>query len=96
MKLVRKDERYELYDMSFEGFTVSKTVLHPKQETRGHSHVHPEFYVFLDDGVLELSGQDNMVKQGDIIVIEPNQFHRVRNPSTHDMVFVCLWKGKRQ
>ncbi len=96
MKLVRKDERYELYDMSFEGFTVSKTVLHPEQATRGHSHGHPEVYVFLDDGVLELNGQDNKVKRGDIIIIEPHQFHRVRNPSMHNMVFVCLWKGERQ
>lgn len=106
-ELVRSDERYDLYDASFEdGFTISMTILKPGRETRGHSHENQEAYLFLkgrgklllrsEDGEEVVHEVDANSKPGQMFLIESNWFHKVINESDEDMIFVCLFPGERR
>ena len=96
-ELVRVSERYGVYDLSLGDLTFSLTFLNPGQSTRGHKHEKSEVYIFLrGKGIIEIDGERREVGPGDFLFIKPNQFHRVHNPNEKEMVFACVFSGKRE
>lgn len=104
-KLIRSDERYNVYDLDCGGLTLSVTELHPKQKTTGHVHKEAdEIYYFLEgQGALEkgeaLIGRygeyapaEVAVKKGDFYHIRAGDFHRVHNRTDKEMVFMCIFE----
>ena len=65
-------------------FTVSTTVLHPKQSTRGHMHDHWEVYSFMSgNGVFTISIgnkiENVIVEAGKWAFVEGQMYHKVTN-----------------
>ena len=89
---------YRIDDFPFEGYIVSTTELHPFQNTKGHFHLHREFYLFLSCGifpntVLLMLGNDLFeVFEGDAFEIPPNIFHRVYNRADKPTKFLCVFR----
>ena len=103
-KIVKQNETYTLLDNTkLNNLVVSKTILHPGQETTGHKHEgQEEVYQFVSGrGKMEVNpdwrrGAGFFVAPGDIVLIPDGYFHKVWNESkTEDLVFVCVFDGKR-
>ena len=103
-KIVKQNETYTLIDNTkLNNLVVSKTILHPGQETTGHKHEgQEEVYQFVSGrGKMEVNpdwrrGAGFFVAPGDIVLIPDGYFHKVWNESeTEDLVFVCVFDGKR-
>lgn len=87
---------YLITDCKVEGVAFSETTLHPHQETRGHSHENSEIYYFPSSGGVLIKGEDAIpTKEGMVKVIEPNEFHMVRNLMDTEFKFVCTWREKQ-
>lgn len=88
----------ELYDsQGVPRVTISRTILHGGQQTRGHSHRDDdETYYFVDgDGIMLLNNTAVMVTAGDYIFVERGVFHKMVNTSKDgDLVFICQFPGK--
>lgn len=99
-KLVKSDERYDVYDFKMENLVVSMTLLHNGKETTGHSHDEAdEVYLFADGrGEIQLKDKKHKVKKNDIVVIPRGHFHKVFNTSDGDLIFVCVFEkyGERK
>ena len=103
-KIVKDNKTYTLLDYTkLNNLVVSKTILHPGQETTGHKHEgQEEVYQFVSGrGKMEVNpdwrrGAGFFVAPGDIVLIPDGYFHKVWNESeTEDLVFVCVFDGKR-
>ena len=98
-KTVKEDERYLVEDNTdLKTLVVSKTSLNPLQKTTGHSHKgQEEVYMFINgNGWLESENETIGVKEGDVIIIEDGDFHRVHNTSDcFQLDFICIFPGKR-
>jgi len=96
-KLRKKDNRYEVYDLELQDFTLSTTSLKQGKATTGHSHIYEEAYCFLEGwGTLALNKVPQEVKAGDIIVIPSGVFHRVFNKSCPVLFFLCIFRRREQ
>lgn len=93
-KLVKKSDRYEIYDLALEGLVLSMTVLHRDKSTTGHSHDDTEeIYLFIGGkGEIHLDNEKQGVVSGDIVIIPSGVFHRVFNAGDGDLTFLCLFK----
>ena len=86
------DTRYLVADCHVDGVAFSETVLHAYQETRGHTHPNREIYYFLKEGGCLTRGDTSIpTRPGMVVVIEPNEFHKVHNLTDADISFVCCW-----
>tara|TARA_R100000963_G_C4615475_1_gene84530 strand:+ start:331 stop:660 length:330 start_codon:yes stop_codon:yes gene_type:complete len=98
-KTVKEDERYLVEDNThLKTMVVSKTTLKPQKETTGHFHEgQEEVYLFIKGkGVLETHDELIQVVEGDVIVIDDGDFHKVSNTSdTVDLEFICVFPGER-
>ena len=103
-KIVKDNKTYTLLDNTeLKNLVVSKTILHPGQETTGHKHEgQEEVYQFVSGrGKMEVNpdwrrGAGFFVAPGDIVLIPDGYFHKVWNESeTEDLVFICIFNGKR-
>ncbi len=98
-KTVKEDERYLVEDNThLKTMVVSKTTLKPEKETTGHFHEgQEEVYLFTKGkGVLETHTELIQVTEGDVIVIDDGDFHKVSNTSdTVDLEFICVFPGER-
>ncbi len=103
-KIVKDNNTYRLIDNTeLNNLVVSKTILHPGQETTGHKHEgQEEVYQFISGhGKMEVNpewrgGGAFFVGPGDTVLIPDGYFHKVWNESdTEDLVFVCVFNGKR-
>lgn len=98
-KTVKEDERYLVEDNThLKTMVVSKTTLNPEKETTGHLHEgQEEVYFFVKGkGVLETHDELIQVVEGDVIVIDDGDFHKVSNTSdTVDLEFICVFPGER-
>ena len=99
-KTIRDTEVYQVIDNTLlNNLTLSKTILHPRQKTSGHSHPGlEEVYFFISgEGRMKL-GIDNKVefytvKPGDIVLIPDGAYHRVYNDTEDtDLEFVCVFQ----
>lgn len=93
-KLVKKDDRYEVYDIAMEHLVASITVLHPGKATTGHSHSDCEevYYYARGTGEVLLGRNRHRVKAGDVLLIPMATFHRVYNTGEGDMVFLSVFE----
>ncbi|GAH54562.1 unnamed protein product, partial [marine sediment metagenome] len=91
-KLRKKDERYDIYDLQLEDFVLSLTYLNEGKSTRGHSHHMEEAYYFISgQGRITVGEATQGVKDGDIVIIPKDTFHRVFSDNSR-LVFLCIFK----
>ena len=97
-KVVKKDDRYVVKDnTTLNNLIVSSTRLNPNKSTTGHKHEgQEEVYIFTSGvGKMYLDLEEFPVQKGDIVVIKDGQFHRVENPNSEPLQFLCVFEGKR-
>ena len=98
--LVKDNETYTLLDnTTLNKLIVSKTILHPSQETTGHKHKgQEEVYQFTSGhGRMEVGDKHISVGPDSIVLIPDGDFHKVWNLSeTEDLIFVCVFDGQRK
>ena len=98
-RVVKSNDVYTVIDNTdLTSLVVSKTVLHPQKETTGHSHEgQEEVYQFVyGTGRIEVGQNKFDVSAGDVVLIPDGLFHKVWNVSlVEDLVFVCVFDGKR-
>ncbi|QDP49546.1 MAG: putative cupin domain protein [Prokaryotic dsDNA virus sp.] len=97
--IVKEDDRYKVADdTSLNQLVVSTTKLFAKKRTTGHAHAgQEEVYVFTKgEGEMQIDNMRFKVKEGDVILIEDGQFHRVYNTSDYRLDFLCVFTGSRK
>ncbi len=99
-KLVKSNDRYEVYDLGMQRLVASMTVLHPHKETTGHAHSETEeIYFFLSGkGKIQVDDVTQDIKKNDLILIPDGCFHKVFNESDGDLIFLCIfekYEGRR-
>ena len=98
-KIVKENSTYTLVDNTdLKNLVVSKTILHPMQETTGHKHDgQEEVYQFVSGhGYMDVGEKSFDVNPGDVILIPDGDFHKVYNRSKYEqLIFVCVFDGKR-
>jgi oxalate decarboxylase/phosphoglucose isomerase-like protein (cupin superfamily) len=96
--IIKDNETYLLKDnKALNNLVLSSTALHAQQSTRGHSHAgQEEVYFFVSGSGTMIVGEESFaVTAGDIVLIPDGLFHRVVNPSDTDLIFNCVFDGKR-
>ncbi|MEM2874461.1 MAG: sugar phosphate nucleotidyltransferase [Candidatus Hadarchaeales archaeon] len=94
-RLVRSDERYVVCDKALsDHFVASITILKPGKHTTGHSHPVAEAYFFVEGmGEIETDeGRRRAVGPKDIVLIKPNEFHRVYNTGRTLLIFISAFE----
>jgi oxalate decarboxylase/phosphoglucose isomerase-like protein (cupin superfamily) len=97
-EVVKDNETYLLKDnKTLKNLVLSSTKLYRGQATRGHSHEgQEEVYFFVKGtGMMIVDEQKFRVNAGDIILIPDGAFHRVINDGEQNLVFNCVFDGKR-
>lgn len=97
-EVVKDNETYLLRDnKTLNNLVLSSTKLYRGQATRGHSHAgQEEVYFFVQGtGMMLVDEQKFRVNAGDIILIPDGAFHRVINDGEQNLVFNCVFDGKR-
>ncbi|CAB4138120.1 COG1917 Uncharacterized conserved protein, contains double-stranded beta-helix domain [uncultured Caudovirales phage] len=97
-EVVKDNETYLLKDnKTLKNLVLSSTKLYRAQATRGHSHVgQEEVYFFVQGtGMMLVDEQKFRVNAGDIILIPDGAFHRVINDGEQNLIFNCVFDGKR-
>ncbi len=95
--VAKEDDRYKVCDNSeLKNLVVSSTHLKPNKSTTGHEHPGQEEVYFFVKGTGEMEVNSNRfpVKEGDTILIEDGDFHRV-HAGEKGCYFVCVFDGKR-
>ena len=98
-QIVKDNETYLLKDNTvLNNLILSSTLLRPQKKTRGHSHEDKEeIYFFVSGrGEMTLNSRSFVVSEGDVVLIPNGAFHRVRNHSSEDLYFVCVFEGERE
>jgi mannose-6-phosphate isomerase-like protein (cupin superfamily) len=97
-EVVKDNEVYLLKDnKTLNNLVLSSTFLRANQCTNGHSHLgQEEVYMFISGkGEMEIDGTKFNVREGDCILIEDGEFHKVYNTGHLGLYFVCVFDGKR-
>jgi oxalate decarboxylase/phosphoglucose isomerase-like protein (cupin superfamily) len=100
-EVVKDNETYLLKDnKTLKNLVLSSTRLYQNQSTRGHRHAGQEEVYFFVQGlgkmiVGEEDSEPFRVIEGDIVLIPDGAFHRVINDGKTDLVFNCVFDGKR-
>jgi len=76
---------------------LSSTFLRANKSTTGHKHEgQEEVYMFITGaGEMEVDGNKFNVREGDCILIEDGEFHKVYNTGHLGLYFICVFNGKR-
>ncbi|WP_456475138.1 UTP--glucose-1-phosphate uridylyltransferase GalU [Candidatus Pyrohabitans sp.] len=93
-KLVKRDERYEVYDIEMEDLVLSLTKLFPGKATSGHYHEDSEeVYHFLSGrGRIKLGEEMYDARAGDIFTVPKDTFHQVINPGDEVLKFIAVFE----
>lgn len=97
-EVVKDNETYLLKDnKTLKNLVLSSTKLYRGQSTRGHSHAgQEEVYFFVQGtGIMMVDEEKFRVNPGSIVVIPDGAFHRVINDGEMNLVFNCVFDGKR-
>lgn len=100
-EVVKDNEVYLLKDnRDLNNLILSSTQLYPGKHTRGHRHAgQEEVYFFVAGRGEMIVGEENdqsfPVAAGDVILIPDGAFHRVINTGNSDLIFNCVFDGKR-
>ena len=95
--VAKEDERYKVcYNSELKNLVVSSTNLKPNKSTTGHEHPgQEEVYFFIKgSGEMEVNSNRFPVKEGDTVLIEDGDFHKV-HAGEKGCYFVCVFDGKR-
>ena len=92
--LVKKSDRYEVYDLGLENLVICMTVLHEDKSTIGHFHNDTEeIYFFVKgEGEIQLDDKREDVTGGDIVLTPRGIFHRVFNKEKGDLIFLSFFE----
>ena len=99
--IVKDNETYLLKDnRTLNNLVLSSTKLYRGQSTRGHRHPGQEEVYFFVQGfgkmiVGEEDSESFTVSPGDIVLIPDGAFHRVINDGEMNLIFNCVFDGKR-
>lgn len=90
------DHRYLIRDMAIGDTTISETVLHANQSTKGHAHPWPEVYLCnAGEGTLYLDHDGGQpLVPGSRYVIAGGVHHRVATVT--GVTFTCVFEGPRR
>lgn len=93
--LVKKDQRYEVYDVKMKDLLLSLTVLHGGHSTTGHSHENAEevYYFASGQGEILLGEERYPASPGDIFTVPKSVFHRVYNLGEEDLEFIAVFEA---
>jgi mannose-6-phosphate isomerase-like protein (cupin superfamily) len=97
-EVVKATSVYTLRDnKKLKNLVLSQTILHVNQNTNGHYHEgQEEVYFFMyGKGRMQVGDQEFDVTNGDIILIPDGLFHKVWNTGESDLIFNCVFDGKR-
>jgi mannose-6-phosphate isomerase-like protein (cupin superfamily) len=97
-KVVKSNGVYTLRDNTeLKNLVLSQTILHVSQNTNGHYHEgQEEVYFFMYGKGMMVVGEEKFeVEGGDIVLIPDGLFHKVFNIGESDLVFNCVFDGKR-
>ncbi len=100
-EIVKDNETYLLKDnKTLKNLVLSSTKLYRGQQTRGHSHPgQEEVYFFVQGYGKMIVGKDTSdpfsVGPGDVVLIPDGAFHRVINDGETNLIFNCVFDGKR-
>lgn len=97
-EVVKDNETYLLRDnKTLNNLVLSSTKLHRDKATRGHSHPgQEEVYFFVRGSGRMVVGEDSFrVAKGDVVLIPSGAFHQVMNDGEEDLIFNCVFDGKR-
>ena len=100
-EVVKDNETYLLRDnKTLKNLVLSSTKLYVGQSTRGHRHAgQEEVYFFVQGAGLMVVGDETdepfAVSAGDIVLIPDGAFHRVINSGEMNLIFNCVFDGKR-
>ena len=99
--VVKDDETYQLKDnRTLKNLVLSSTMLYKGKSTRGHRHAgQEEVYFFVQGAGKMIVGEETdapfTVIAGDIVLIPDGAFHRVINDGDLNLIFNCVFDGKR-
>ena len=99
--IIKANSVYTLRDnKTLKNLVLSQTILHVSQNTNGHYHDgQEEVYFFVQGwGKMIVGDEDSepfIVGPGDIVLIPDGAFHRVINDGDSNMLFNCVFDGKR-
>ncbi len=96
--IIKSNAVYTLRDnKTLKNLVLSQTILHVGQNTNGHYHQGQEEVYFFMYGRGSIQVGDDMyeVEGGDIVLIPDGLFHKVWNTGESDLVFNCVFDGKR-
>ena len=100
-EIVKDNEVYLLKDNhDLNNLVLSSTKLYRNQQTRGHRHAGQEEVYFFIAGtgrmiVGEETDESFVVQAGDIVLIPDGAFHRVINDGDTNLIFNCVFDGRR-
>ena len=100
-EVVKDNETYLLKDnKTLNNLVLSSTCLYRNQQTRGHRHPGQEevYFFVLGSGLMIVGDEDSEpfpVRGGDVVLIPDGVFHRVINDGEMDLLFNCVFDGKR-
>jgi oxalate decarboxylase/phosphoglucose isomerase-like protein (cupin superfamily) len=100
-EVVKRNETYILKDnKTLNNLVLSSTKLFRGQQTRGHKHPgQEEVYFFVMGNGQMIVGEETdepfPVTAGDVVLIPDGAFHRVINDGEMDLLFNCVFDGKR-
>lgn len=100
-EVVKDNETYLLKDnKTLKNLVLSSTKLYRGQSTRGHRHAgQEEVYLFVQGYGKMIVGDETdepfEVSPGDIVLIPDGAFHRVINDGEMNLIFNCVFDGKR-
>lgn len=100
-EVVKDNETYLLKDnKTLNNLVLSSTKLYRGQQTRGHRHAgQEEVYIFVQGYGKMIVGEETDepfdVGAGDIVLIPDGTFHRVINDGEMNLIFNCVFDGKR-
>ncbi len=82
---------------SLKSLVISSTFLRANKSTTGHNHVgQEEVYFFLKgSGEMLVDNERFKIKEGDLILIEDGEFHKVFNTGHLGLYFICIFNGER-
>jgi oxalate decarboxylase/phosphoglucose isomerase-like protein (cupin superfamily) len=100
-EVVKDNDTYLLKDnQTLNNLILSSTYLYRGQQTRGHRHAgQEEVYFFVQGHGKMIVGEETdvpfAVGPGDVVLIPDGAFHRVINDGEMNMLFNCVFDGKR-
>ena len=73
-------------------FAMRRFEIKPETSVPLHNHFQDhEIYILSGDGrFYNDSGQEEIVKNGDVVYIPPNEKHGIENIGNSDLIFLCL------